>query len=1369
MIHETVTQNSVRFLEEMSRHNYVTPTSYLELLGCYSQFVSRKRKELTLASSRLKTGLDKILVTTVEVAKLQEQLEVMSPELDKAVKEATLTMEQIAKDTAVAEKTKSEVQKEEEIAAAKAMETEAIAADAQKDLAEALPLLEAAVSSLKSLNKNDVTEVRALQRPPYGVKLVMEATCIMKGIKPKRVAGEKPGQKIDDYWEPGKAQLQDPGKFLESLFSYDKDNIPVETIKRIEPYINNPNFTPEAILKVSKACTSICQWVIAMYKYHFVAVAVAPKREKLRLAMEELDATEKILAAAKRKLSEVEEGVFQLQRRYSDSMNKKQNLEEKCKLCQARLDRADKLINSLADEKDRWGDTIQKYESLVHNVPGDVLISAGFIAYLGPFTVNYRVRMASEWSQALPNLGVPASPDAGLLNTMGDPVKIRSWQIFGLPADLYSVENSVIAHLSRRWPLFIDPQGQANKWIKNMEAENEICLVKQSSRDFIRVLENAIRFGKPCLMENVGSDLDPSLESILLKRVFRQQGTLVIRIGDNFVPYHKDFKFYLTSKLANPHYTPEVSTKVTLINFTLSPSGLQDQLLAIVVAEERPDLEDSKNQLIVSNAQMKQELKEIEDKILYLLSASQGSPVDDIELIETLDASKITSGEIQAKVKAAEVTERTIDETRGQYIPVAVNSQILFFCVADMAKIDPMYQYSLEWFIRIFLNAIASAERADSIVDRVNHINDAFTYSLFSNVCRSLFQKHKLLFGLLMCVRNEMQKGNIDMMEWRWLIAGGTEIPEELPNPAPKWLSTRSWNDILTLTALPNFADFATDFEKHTHAFKKIFDHAEPQDVNLPGQWTTKLDSFQAILVLKTLRPDKVTNAMQTYVASKMGQKFIEPQTSDLTAVFKESSMVSPLVFVLSTGTDPAGSLYRFAESMRFSDRLNAISLGQGQGPRAESLMRIAMERGDWVFFQNCHLAPSWMPVLERLVETIDPEQVHKDFRLWLTSMPSAQFPVYILQNSSKMTVEPPKGIKANLMRSYQNFSDRFFKQCPGKVRVFKHLLLSISFFHAVVLERRKFGALGFNIPYEFTDGDINICIDQLSMFLQEYNDIPFKVMEQTATAMLKKVPDTVNLAMVQKKYPVMYEQSMNTVLVQEVIRYNRLLTVIHSTLQDLLKALKGQVVMSQKLEEMANSLFLNAVPAIWARQAYPSLKPLAAWVTDLITRMEFINTWVDSGIPKVFWISGFFFPQAFLTGTLQNHARKIKVPIDSISFDFKVKGKDIAKSPKTGCYIDGLFLEGARWDTHIKALNESKPKELFTSMPVIWLMPTPNRMPHDTGIYACPVYKTLTRAGTLSTTGHSTNFVFTIEIPTEKPQRHWIKRGVALMCALNF
>ncbi|XP_033977380.1 dynein heavy chain 1, axonemal-like [Trematomus bernacchii] len=163
------------------------------------------------------------------------------------------------------------------------------------------------------------------------------------------------------------------------------------------------------------------------------------------------------------------------------------------------------------------------------------------------------------------------------------------------------------------------------------------------------------------------------------------------------------------------------------------------------------------------------------------------------------------------------------------------------------------------------------------------------------------------------------------------------------------------------------------------------------------------------------------------------------------------------------------------------------------KGPWAEKLMLAAMERGHWVFFQNCHLAPSWMPSLERLIENISPVKVHKDFRMWLTSLPSNKFPVSILQNGSKMTIEPPKGIKANLQKTYLRLTNEFFTSST-KASHLKALLLSLCLFHGISLERRKFGPLGFNIPYDFTDGDLNICISQVKMFLDEYQDVPYKV-----------------------------------------------------------------------------------------------------------------------------------------------------------------------------------------------------------------------------------------------------------------------------------
>lgn len=1480
---------SAEFYNTLGRKTYITSASYLDLIKSFTSLTNRRQRELRAAKLRYTNGLDKLCQAADAVAIMQRDLNLLKPQLMVMAAKSAKMMQEIEVETAIADKAAAQVREDQKVANVQAAGAQELKKDCEADLALALPILEDAIAALNTLKPSDITIVKSMKNPPFTVKLVMAAVCVIKGIQPDKIPDpDNPGKKILDYWGPSKRILGDMS-FLESLKNFDKDNIPISVMQKIrKEYLSHKDFKPHIIAKASTAAEGLCKWIIAMDMYDAVAKVVAPKKAKLEAAEREFAQTMAILEEKKALVARLEARLAELNEALEEANIKKKALEDEVQMCIDKLARAEKLIGGLGGERVRWTQAAENLQTLFDHLAGDILVSCAIMAYLAPYTLPIRTRMIDEWRDLVIKLQMPHSEQFVFKDILGTDIKIQNWCIAGLPRDSFSIDNGVIQDNSMRWSLMIDPQGQANKWIKTMEKSNDLQLLKFTDGNYMKVMETCLEYGKPALIECVLEDLDAPLDPVLLKNTYVQAGKEYIALGDNVIEYHPNFRLYMTTKLRNPHYLPEVFNKVTLINFALTKDGLEDQLLGIVVAKERPDLQEKREKLIVQSAGNRAALKQVEDDILRTLQETKGDILEDETAVEVLDSSKTLAVDIMKKQEASVETEIIIEKFRLGYRPIASHSAVLYYCVTELPNVDPMYQYSLIWFINLYIISIENANKSKDLDKRLKFLKDTFTYNLYSNVCRSLFDKDKLMFSYVMCSKMLLSTGDINIDEHIFLITGGIAIENPIKKPV-EWLPDKSWDEICRISDLPNYAGFQQDFERNTSSWQEVYDDMEPHNKPLPGKWDTKLSAFQKLLVIRLLRPDKLTTAIADFVERQLGRKYITPPPFDIAKSFGDSNCLAPLIFILSPGSDPMGALIKYCERMGYGHRFNSISLGQGQGPIARAMIERAQLEGGWVCLQNCHLAVSWLPVLEKIIEGFDLTNTDLSFRLWLTSYPSDRFPQSVLQVAVKMTNEPPTGLQHNLNRSYISEpvkETEFFEGCPGKDKTFSKLLYGISFFHAVVQERKKFGPLGWNIQYGFNDSDFQISVMQLQMFLNQYEEIQYvaikyltgecnyggrvtddwdrrlivtildnfvnpgvvndpnytfcdigpqyglprrceyqdylkhietvpvnpppevfglhmnagitrdyttsmeltaalvlvegggsggeggnteTILIQMAAEILSKLPGTFDLETAQKIYPVDYNESMNTVLIQEMERFNKLLCEIKTSLLDLQKAVKGLIVMSASLDYQGNAMLLGRIPDNWRKVSYPSLKPLPSYVTDFIERLAMLNNWYENGKPPTFWLSGFFFTQAFLTGSVQNYARAMKIPIDLLVFDFDVRKVDYENiPPESGVYVLGLFMDGGRWDRKTKAIAEQFPKILNDNMPAVWLFPKMKNDFREGTRYKCPLYKTLERKGVLATTGHSSNFVLAFYLPSDKPSAHWTKRSVALLLQLD-
>ena len=734
-----------------------------------------------------------------------------------------------------------------------------------------------------------------------------------------------------ENWESSK-KLLGQSNFMELLTGYDKDNIAESKLKKLrKQYINLDEMQPDIVQKVSKAGLGLCLWVRAMDVYSDVAKEVEPKKKRLEEMNAQLAVTTAQLKEKQEQLAAVMGKVAVLQKTCDDTLGEKNRLQAESDTTAKRLVRAEKLTNGLNSEGLRWKSNIVSLAEEKINLIGDCFLSCACISYYGGFTGDYRDQLIVTWLEQAKELAIPASLKFSLSNTLGDPVQIREWQNKGLPTDPVSVNNGILVDKCRRWPLMIDPQQQANQWLRKKEEKNGVAITTMRDGNLLRTLENCIRLGKPLLLEDLSEMIEPALEPVLQKAVYKNGNRTLIRLGDTDVDYDANFKLYMTTKMPNPHYLPEVCIKVTLINFTVTMQGLESQLLGDVVKAERPDIEQKKVQLLLQMAEDKKQLQQLEAKILQMLSESEGNILDDEVLINTLSESKMTSLAIAERVSEAEITEAEINEARSAYLSVATRGSIIYFVIADLGGVDPMYQYSLAYYAALFSRCIADSEKSSDLDTRLTNIIDNATLVIYENICRGLFEKDKLLFSASICLQIKRQAKEISDIEWNLFLRGpgALDRTNQPPNPDPESIPALLWDVLYAAEQRIVYAvpSEETKEDEDKKKFKGDKDDALP--VNMfsdpqpflglcdsiaanfddGGEWkqwisssdqisfplpsglqgtTTGVNLFQRLILVKALCEEKLQQSIGSYVGATLGPRFAQSPIPTMDDIYRK-------------------------------------------------------------------------------------------------------------------------------------------------------------------------------------------------------------------------------------------------------------------------------------------------------------------------------------------------------------------------------------------------------------------------------------------------------------------------------------------------
>lgn len=758
--------------------------------------------------------------------------------------------------------------------------------------------------------------------------------------------------------------------FLQSLKDYDKDDISPDIMKKIrKDFIPHKDFQPHIVAKASSAAEGLCKWIKAIENFESVNTVVLPKKFKLMNAKENLKETRKFLAEKRALAAELEEKVTGLNAELERTNSEKERTEREVAKCEQKLQRAEALIGSLGQEKSRWTEKAALLQNSLDHLPGDVLISCGMIAYISALPKRYRERCISKWHAFCKTSNISCSDKFNLISCLGNQAEIQDWHLCGLATDEFSAENGILLKNSCRQCLFLDPQSQANKWIKQMESGNNLKVVKQSDPSYFGLLLDCMRDGHPILIEDVVEPLNICMEPIFNYRISKHENTIQLNSHTN-VQIADGFRLYLTSNAKIINFLSEFSGKLNIINFIFASNGLEENLLDILVLKENPYLREERDELLHNKLEDKAKLIEYENAILSVIAESEGDILEDETAIKKMDASKHLYVQVIEKQSIYVEAEHNIEVFRESYRKVASYAAILYCCLDQLRFVNPMYQFSLDWYLILYNYSIEKANRSRDLQRRIDFLIKSMTKNFYNNICRTIFDAHKLLFSWIFTTKILITNGQLTGEQLNFFISGGSSLAIALPEKhAAEWITDDLWRDLNKLSEITENDDLMESIRKNLDEWKVYLDSSD----NQPSPNLVKsFSSFERLMLIKIFHPEHLTVAVSDFVAAEMGPQFVDPPKFDIHKSFEESNILTPLIFILSPGADPIDTLWKFAERLGYSQSMQMISLGADQGDYIENALIKAQKQGSWICLENCHLNTEWLANLEKMWQNMN-------------------------------------------------------------------------------------------------------------------------------------------------------------------------------------------------------------------------------------------------------------------------------------------------------------------------------------------------------------------------------------------------------------